>query len=139
MEDNNVGYLRVRVYGADEAFPIEGAIVLISAADGENGENGIVRSLRTDSSGVTETVALPAKPRGLSEEPGNIDPFAVYNVEIKKDGYYTVNDINVPIFEGIASTLPVRLVPLGFGQTNYGTGYNENRIYNDISTGENLQ
>ncbi len=138
MEDN-VGYLKVRVFGADEAFPIEGAIVLISAANATSGENGVVRSLRTDMSGVTETVALPAKPVSLSEEPGAIDPFSVYNVEIKKDGYYTVNNINVPVFEGVAATLPVRLIPLGLGQTNYGIGYNENRIYNDISTGENLR
>ncbi len=139
MDKENVGYLRIRVYGGDEAFPVEGAIVLVSKADGENGENGVIRSLRTDASGVTESVALPAKPKSLSETPGNVDPFAVYNVEIKKDGYYTVNDINVPVFEGVSATLPVRLIPLSFGETNYGMGYNENRIYNDISTAENLQ
>lgn len=135
---NGVGNLRIRAYGADEAFPIEGAIVLISNTDLENGETGIIHSLRTDSSGLTESVALPTKPAVLSESPGNISPFAVYNVEIKKDGYYSVNDINVPIFDGVSATLPVRLVPLALDQTNYGTGYRENRIYNDISTGENL-
>lgn len=136
---NNVGYLRVRVYGAQEAFPIENALVLISATDRENGENGLVRSLRTDISGLTESIPLWAKPKELSEEPGSLSPFSVYNVEIKKEGYYTVNDINVPVFEGISATLPVRLVPLARGQSPVGAGYNGNRIYNDISTGEGLQ
>lgn len=134
-----MGNLRVRVYGANEAFPIEGAIVLISASDAETGKTGVIRSLRTDASGLTESVRLPTKSALLSEEPGNVSPFAVYNVEIKKDGYYAVNDVNVPIFDGVSATLPVRLIPLGFGQTNYGTGYSENRIYNDIKTGETLQ
>ena len=139
MSDNNAtGGLQVRVSSGTGAFPIENAVVLISPMDREGVENGVIRSLRTDESGLTETVRLPAKPRELSENPGNKDPYNSYNVEIKKEGYYPVVAMNVPVFEGINSTLPVNLVPVGFGVNPGSVSFDENRVFNDITTGEDL-
>lgn len=132
------GGLQVRVSSGTGAFPIENAVVLISPMDKTGVENGVIKSLRTDESGLTETVSLPAKPRELSENPGNIDPYNSYNVEIRKEGYYPVVAMNVPVFEGVNATLPVTLVPVGYGVTPGSIGFNENRVFNDITTGDDL-
>ncbi len=137
-KNDAAGEIRIRVFSADGAFPIENAVVLISpnSLNGEN--NGVIMSLRTDKSGLTETVYLPTKPRELSESPGNGEPYESYNIETKKEGYYPVNNMNVPIFDGIGSTLPVNLVPLALGAYPSSIGFEENRVYNDITTGKNL-
>lgn len=124
---NGTGFLRVKVSTAREALPIEGALVRISA--GTETENGALYSLRTNSSGYTDTVRLAAPPAYLSTSPGNTKPFSTYNIEIVKDGYNSVLNMNVPIFDGIVSLLPVSLVPFSEFQTE---GLD---IYNDTSSG----
>lgn len=132
------GYLRIKVSSGEGAFPIEDAIVLISPNNKEN--NGVLYSLRTDSSGLTEEVPLPTKPKSLSESPGTPSPFFTYNIETKKDGYYTVNNMNVPVFEGVRATLPVNLVPLVLGDNQYSNKFTENRnflyVTNEALSGE---
>ena len=119
------GFLRVSVTSGGLAYPVEGAIVLIKDADRESGETGVVYSLRTDDSGLTETVALTAKDAYLSENPGNASPFTLYSVEVIKDGYARSIVNEVQVFEGITATLPVNLVPLGAFELPYGAGRGE--------------
>lgn len=131
------GFLQVKVSGGEEAFPIEGAIVLISPNDGE--ENGVIYSLRTDNSGLTDKIGLDTKSAALSERPEEETPYLTYNAEIKKEGYYVSNIMNIPIFEGITATLPVNLVPLGLGESNYDLSAEENREYTYLPDNERLK
>ena len=110
------GYLKVSVAGGGGAYPVQGAIVLIKSGEG----GGVIYSLRTDSSGQTVTVPLAAKEGELSESPGNDMPYTVYSAEIIKDGYYRSFINEVRVFEGVSATLPVNLVPLGYGDFPYG-------------------
>ena len=114
MDEKPKGYLQVRVSSSREAFPVEGAIVLVTEKDPVSGATGIVRSLRTDMSGLTEKIPLETKKASLSESPENESPFLSYAVEIIKDGYYRVLIDDVQVFEGISATLPVDLVPMSF-------------------------
>jgi len=110
MQNNQgTGYLKVRTTYADGAFPVEGAVVLILSEDGTD-----IASLRTDRSGITETISLSAPPSSLSQTPenGGTVPYSVYTVQISKDGFYPVNDYSVPVFDGITAIQSANMIPL---------------------------
>ncbi len=106
------GYLILRVSAAGGTIPLENAIVTVYDAD--RGESGIIATRLTDESGKTDKIALEAPPRSLSETPdsGGVRPYAIYNVDVAKDGYYDSFNLEVPIFDGVSSVLPVDMLPL---------------------------
>ena len=106
------GFLRVSVRSANGAVPVPDAQVTIYAADEDNANTGVLYSLRTDESGLTPLIELPAPSRIESMTPGSPTPYARYNIEVKKDGYGGVSNLGAPIFDGVVSTQPVLLVPL---------------------------
>ena len=110
LRDTGYGTMIVRVYTAREALPVYDALVLISRDLG--GQITLHRMTRTDISGNTEEIRLPAPPAELSEEPGNTDPFAAYTIQVSKPGYYTAEYRQVPVFACITSVQPVELMPL---------------------------
>lgn len=104
------GRLIVSVFTAGGAFPVSGATVVIAGNDSNN-QN--VREVRiSDISGRTEAIALPAPAASLSQVPGNNKPYATYNVEVTKDGYFRHLALNVPVFGGITSVQPAAMIPL---------------------------
>lgn len=105
----SIGFLTVEVRTANGAIPIENARVYVYPAVKTN---DVLYSLRTNSSGQTPRVALETKKKELSQEPGNFEPFTLYNVEVLADGYYSSSSSRVPMFEGVTSILPFDLVPL---------------------------
>lgn len=106
------GFIRVSVSTARGALPVRDARVLIYGADPANDNTGVLYSLQTDEDGRTEAAALPAPSRALSMQPGSAIPFARYNITVHRDGYGSVQNIGVPVFDGIVSTQPVNLIPL---------------------------
>ncbi|MBQ7377441.1 MAG: hypothetical protein IJW71_03870 [Clostridia bacterium] len=105
-----LGQLTVSVFSAGGAFPLEGATVVITGNDADNRD---IRHLRiSDLSGRTEPVFLPAPSAVLSQTPGNRRPYATYNLEVSKDGYFPYSVSNLPVFSGIISIQPVPLIPL---------------------------
>ncbi len=118
---NKNGTLSVRAYTADGALPVEGAIVRITGAEDENKD--VVFSLLTDRDGITKRVTLPTPPKELSEYPDpKATPFAVYNVEIIKDGYFTKRLYNLPVFDGVNSEQLVAMIPSSERENNYPLG-----------------
>ncbi len=109
------GSLIVRVYTARGGIPIEGALVTISYADASAPAPHAV--LTTDKSGRTPTISLAAPPRSLSLTPEDTSvyprllPYALYNISIAREGFYTLNDINVRIFAGITAIQDADLIP----------------------------
>ncbi len=115
------GYMIVRVTTARGAIPLEGAIVTVSDYfdEGESERGNAIATYITNSSGLTERIALPAPPRALSMSPGNGKSYQTYNVKVDKDGYYQQNYINAPVFEGITSIQNADMIPLSDnGQTD---------------------
>lgn len=130
MENTAKGFLKVRVTRAGGTLPVEGAVVTISEYGGESGEgDGILYSLRTDRGGLTETVSLPAPALVDSTSPGNVQPFATYNVEVKYGGFYPVELVGVPVFAGIVAVQPVDLLPGGDADRIAGSVGNRVMIY----------
>lgn len=132
MENTGMGYLRVRASGAAGALPVEGAVVMITA-DNDDGEGGsVIASLRTDQSGVTPTVEIPAPPRSLSLRPGSAQrPYSKVNIAVSADGYYPVENVGVPVFDGSLSQQNVNMIP----REERGEYPNEGLIINE-SDGE---
>ena len=108
--DTNEGYIVVRVSTARGAIPIEGAEVIIRKS--LSSESDILISMLSSNSGLTKRVALPAPPRSSSGSPGNANPFATYNIEVRADGYAPQYYNNIAVFEGITSYQNAILIPL---------------------------
>ena len=107
------GSLMVSVTVANRAIPIEGAKVTVSRDTGSGEE--IIRVMMTDPSGNTERISLPAPTAQNSLSPGNSNVYSKYNVRVEKDGYYTTENMGVPVFAGRTSIQPVALQALPFG------------------------
>lgn len=104
------GSLIVSVYSARGAIPIPDALVTIRGSDKDS--SGVISVLKTDQSGNTPKITLPTPPAAESESPGNVKPFATYNIEVDKEGFYPRQFLDVPVFSGITSIQPVNLIPL---------------------------
>lgn len=104
------GYIVVRVSTARGAVPLEGAEVIIRKSESNDSE--AIVSMISNNAGLTSITPLSAPPRSLSESPGNIKPFATYNIDVRADGYSTQYYNEVPIFDGITSYQNAILIPL---------------------------
>ena len=105
------GTLLVRVMTAGGALPLEGATVSVFAAGDENTEP--LALLRTDRSGLTPPLTLPAPPRSLSLSPSPPSPpFSRYHVLVEAEGYLRRQAYDLPVFSGVQSVLPLLLLPL---------------------------
>ncbi len=104
------GYIQVRVTALQESVPIVGAKISITKPLGDDAT--VLWSDITDESGKSGIVELPAPDKSLSESPNqNIVPYAVYNVKVEAQGFYTVYNINVQVFSGELSVVAVDMVP----------------------------
>lgn len=104
------GYIQVRVSALRESVPIVGAKISITRPLGE--ASSVLWSDITDESGKSGIVELPAPDKALSERPNqDATPYAVYNVKVEAQGFYTVYNINVQVFSGELSIVAVDMVP----------------------------
>lgn len=104
------GYAIVRATTASTAIPIEDALVLIRGSEIENQD--IMYSLNTDRDGLSRRVSLPAPLKNNSQSSGIEKPFAVYTIEVYKEGYYPQFYQNVPIFDSITAVQPAQMIPI---------------------------
>ena len=118
VKNTGEGFLQVRVWAGEEAIPIPDARVFVFGSDRAEEGTGVLYSLRTDADGKTPVVPLLTPPAAESMTPGYPAPFGRYNVTVQKEGYGTVENVGVPVFDGIVSNQPVRLVPLSEFQTD---------------------
>ena len=108
------GYMIVRVTTARGAIPLEGAIVSVHNYDPEFevGRGDVISVHKTNSSGLTDRISLPAPPRELSQSPGNEKSYESYNLYVSLPGYYKKEYVSVPVFEGITAIQNVDMIPL---------------------------
>ncbi len=111
VTDGNFASLQVRVTAANEAIPIPNALVTISRET--DGEPVLEQVRLTGISGLTEPVLLPATDPALTMNPSNESiPLITYEIQIAAPGYYRVRNNGVPLYGGIATVLPVTMIPL---------------------------
>ena len=115
------GTLRVRAYTAGGALPIAGAVVRIMGAEEAN--RLVSYSLITDRNGITEAVSLPAPSISYSLSPSPAEaPFAVYDVEVSANGYYSKRINGVSVFSGVNSVQLANMIPSSSGAEDYPRG-----------------
>lgn len=108
------GTVAVRATSADGAIPIFGATVAFRLVD--EGAPRIIAVLLTDESGKTDdvTVQTPSPLLSLSPSPDST-PYSVVNIEVTANGYYTLANLNVPVFAGVRSVQNVNMIALPEG------------------------
>ena len=110
------GKLVFQITTAEGAIPLEGAEVTLRQSRGPTDAGGDVLSvLYSGRDGKTETLTLPAPARGFSLEPardGAPVPYALYNADVRMDGFYKQSYIRIPVFDGITSIQRASLIPL---------------------------
>ena len=135
MNYGESGYIKVRTYTASGALPVEGALIKIYGTDEYNGD--IKYSVITDSNGITDQITLPAPAKDYSTSPEAPNtPYAVYNVEIAKEGFYPKRIDNVPIFSDTIAVLPIEMIPLSYSEN--GEIIKQNNLNSTIFENENL-
>ena len=106
------GSMRVEAYSGDRAFGIGSARVMVFV-ELPSGNVAVFDGL-TDNDGNTVSIKLPAPPVELSQTPqtGNNPrlPYAVYSVYVEHPGFVRAVYTNVPVFSGIESIQPVRML-----------------------------
>ncbi len=111
------GTLKVETYASDRAFGVGSARVMVFL-ELPSGNVAVFDGL-TDIDGVSDTVRLPAPPRNISQSPqsGNNPrlPYAVYSVYVEHPSYVRAVFTNVPVFSGIESVQPVRMLAKAAG------------------------
>ncbi len=112
---SGTGLLTVQVYTADQSLPIAGANVIVTKNTPQGEE--LVKVMQTGGDGKTVPIALSAPPAESSLNPDDKGArFYNYNIRVDYPGYYTMENLNVPIFEGQTSIQPLALIPLPQGE-----------------------
>lgn len=125
LEENpSKGFIKVQVYSGRSPIPISGAKVTVSKT---LSDKYVLSTVYTDRNGHTQTITLPAKPAAMSQTPEGAIPYTSYDILIEKENYLSVENLNVPIFEGILSVQPVRMNADTGGE---GDVYDEKSNYN---------
>ncbi len=110
-QNTSTGYLVVSVSTARTAIPLENALVTVYSIS-DTGSSELIYNVRTNRSGQTAPLPLPAPPISNSLSPNQPFPYARYSVRVDYDGFYPVTSSDLTIFPDIVATLPVFLVPL---------------------------
>lgn len=106
VSTNGTAQLKVVVYAADEAVPIQGANVIITSVGGDE----IYKTAVTDENGQTSEIELPAVEVSGSNQQNNPDSYTEYRVSISADGYIPQERI-ASLVATTSATLPVAMTP----------------------------
>ena len=110
MPENQVeGQLTFSVVSSLGFIPVDNATITITTA---NQPDDIIATLTTDENGQTDTITLPTPPFDLSQAPGDIQPYASYNVEITAPGYEDVRIEGTEMLSEVTALQPVRMNPV---------------------------
>lgn len=104
------GKLQINVTSTAGMIPISDATVTISYT----GIPGVaVEQLKTDSSGQTEVVELPAPPLEYSMEPEQDNqPYSEYNIQVNAPGYEPVMVSGTEVLPDVTALQPIQMNPL---------------------------
>lgn len=101
------GSLVVQAFMSSEVYPIVSALVVVT----ENESAKVIFEGYTDVNGKTVEIKLPAPSEELSQQPLNIEPYSLYDIEVSHPKYKPRKYIAAAIFDGVKAIQPVQLVP----------------------------
>ncbi len=111
MAYNDYGRIIIRTYTAGGALPVKNSSVKITGGDEEN--RFLEYTVLTDLDGITTQISLPAPSINYSLSPNpSQTPYALYNVEVSADGYYTKRINNIALFSDTDTFQSVNMIPI---------------------------
>ena len=109
QQTEDKGYFRAHVTSSIASRPVSGATVQI--LDNDYPER-VIEEMRTDTSGQTDVVELPAPPLEYSMEPVAEKPYMEYNIRISAPGFETIDVSGAEILPGQTALQNVSLIPM---------------------------
>lgn len=103
--DNSWGFFQAEVFDQN-GDPIQGALVIVRKII-KNSER-LTRLLFTNRNGFTPTIALPA-PLSITTGSNSTTPFSAYEITVRAQGYYTMRNIQIPIYAGSKIRQPIEM------------------------------
>lgn len=89
--DCGTGFLQIEI-ACEKGEPVDGALAAVTLCD------ALIATLFSGADGVTEAAELPVPQNGEK-----------YAVTVYKEGFFTVHNLDVPVFSGIKSIQPVTM------------------------------
>lgn len=105
----DVGKLQINVTVSGTNVPIPDAVITISKTETPD---SVIESLRTDSSGQTETILLPSPPLQYSLEPSSPRPYSEYTITVRAAGYEPVVVSGSEVLPDVTSIQNIAMTPL---------------------------
>lgn len=100
------GDLRIQVIARGANTPIENArIAIFYTGDPES----TMEEVNTDESGIAEKVTLATPPLEYSLQPGEMQPYAEYTIQVTAEGYRPINISGIEIMSGQLALQEVRM------------------------------
>ncbi len=111
-ESSDVGYLSVSTGTGGKAYPLSDVQIEIYLPNEDN-EYTLYRRQISDESGIAEAVAIPTPSPESSLSPNSLYlPYTTVQVRVFRDGYYSAEATEVPIFPGIRSLQYFEMIPV---------------------------
>lgn len=104
------GYVITQVFTANQVMPIENASVLVTKKNGS--EDDLIGFHLTNSSGETQSIEVETPEKGLSQEPGNVEPFTMVDIRIEHADYYPVIIHDAQIFADTTTSQRTEMIPI---------------------------
>lgn len=105
----DIGYFQANITSQRDSRPIAGAKIQIRNV---NYPNEIIEETETDSSGKSETIALPAPPLEYSLTPGAERPYSTYSILITAPDFEPVEIDGAEILSGELALQNTELLPV---------------------------
>ncbi len=105
------GYLKLQAFAGSLSTPVQNVKIIISKQFSDM--DRVFYTVSTNENGIVDNLELPTIDRRLSQSPTGALSFATYNVKAFHPDFNTIEFRQVPIFDGVKSIQPVRLIPRG--------------------------
>lgn len=104
------GSIQVRVFTSRAQLPLKGATVSITI-DGDN--SVVLGGVRvTNREGLIDKVVVETPPSVNSTEPFQDKGFAIFNIRVEHENYYTILVRDAQVFPNITTIQNVEMIPL---------------------------
>jgi peptidoglycan hydrolase-like protein with peptidoglycan-binding domain len=110
LETQSLGKLQVNVTSTSNNRPIENATIKVSVTG--DATNNVIEELKTNVSGKTSVVDLPAPPLEYSLTPASPMPYAEYTFTITAPGYEPIIISGAEILPVVKAIQNIALIPL---------------------------
>ncbi len=110
-ENTGVGLLKIQVFTANQAFPLEGVNIVISRVI--DGDKVIFFTGATDSSGIIDNINLPTKASKADVLSPEDIIYTNYDVSAEYSKNNAVQDYTVAVFDDIKVIQPIKFATVG--------------------------